>query len=359
MATAVCLVPILAPQAAHAASRAYTIANYPVEATAADAVTAKKLAMTDGETAAFRSLFKRIVPVTAYGRLAELGDVVAGDLVDGFSVRSERNSATRYIAALDFSFSPGAVRQLLHERNVPFVDEQAPPSVIAPVVIGGAAASGDWPAIWRSLDLANALTPLTIERLPAGLAAGDLGGLGGQDPSVALDAVERAAGGRPFVVATAAHDAAAKRLEVVLAGRDAVGRFALARSYRVTEGDVAYAMELAAVVSLGILEGRWKHVRAAPVPTAAAAQLPWSGNAGEAIMVDVYFGSPAEWYRMKDQLGAIAGERSFEVVAVSPRSAELAMTYPGGPDALAAALARQGLSLAPSDSARWALRRRF
>ena len=47
------------------ADNAYTIANYPVDATAGNAVAAKQQALADGQQAAFRSLLKRIVPVTA------------------------------------------------------------------------------------------------------------------------------------------------------------------------------------------------------------------------------------------------------------------------------------------------------
>ena len=57
------------------ADRAYTIANYPVEARAANAVTAKDTAIADGQKAAFRSLLKRIVPVTAYRDMERLASV--------------------------------------------------------------------------------------------------------------------------------------------------------------------------------------------------------------------------------------------------------------------------------------------
>ena len=80
----------------------FTVANYPVEARADNAAAAKDKALADGQQAAFRSLLKRLVPVTAYARIKRLAGVKAGDLVDGFRVRSERNSSTDYIASLDF-----------------------------------------------------------------------------------------------------------------------------------------------------------------------------------------------------------------------------------------------------------------
>src|SRR4051812_47492206 len=50
----------------------YTVANYPVDATAANAVAAKDQALAEGQQAAFRSLLKRIVPVTAYKQLTKV-----------------------------------------------------------------------------------------------------------------------------------------------------------------------------------------------------------------------------------------------------------------------------------------------
>ena len=50
----------------------FTIAKYPVEAQAANAVLAKKQALADGQRAAFHSLLKRIVPVTAYSQVTRL-----------------------------------------------------------------------------------------------------------------------------------------------------------------------------------------------------------------------------------------------------------------------------------------------
>ena len=111
----------------------FTVGNYPVEARADNAVAAKDRALADGQQAAFRSLLKRLVPVTAYRRIKRLAGVKAGDLVDGVKVRSERNSATDYIASLDFSFQSKAVRDLLRREGIPFTDEQAPAVTVVPV----------------------------------------------------------------------------------------------------------------------------------------------------------------------------------------------------------------------------------
>ena len=60
---------------ATAAEEVFTVGNYPVEARADNAVAAKTKAMADGQQAAFRSLLKRLVPVTAYPRLQAVAAV--------------------------------------------------------------------------------------------------------------------------------------------------------------------------------------------------------------------------------------------------------------------------------------------
>ena len=126
LAVALTLAAGAADRRAAAARAVFTVGNYPVEARADNAVAAKDRALADGQQAAFRSLLKRLVPVTAYARIKRLSGVKAGDLVDGFKVRSERNSSTDYIASLDFTFQSKGVRDLLRREGIPFTDEQAP-----------------------------------------------------------------------------------------------------------------------------------------------------------------------------------------------------------------------------------------
>src|SRR5262249_12949206 len=106
-----------------AAENVYTISNYPVEARAEDAVAAKEKALADGQQAAFRSLLKRLVPVTLYSRVGKLASVRAADLIEGVKVRAERNSSTEYIASFDFAFQAKSVRDLLRREGIPFTDD--------------------------------------------------------------------------------------------------------------------------------------------------------------------------------------------------------------------------------------------
>ncbi len=363
------VMPATGVRAAAGSDRAYTIGNYPVEARASNAVAAKEQAIADGQKAAFRSLLKRIVPVTSYRSLQQLGPIDAASLIDGVSVRTERNSATAYIASLDFSFQANEVRNLLSARGIPYVDQQAPVTLVVPIIRDGKAAAGDtgefrpasgtWSSVWPGLDLTNSVTPVRVETMKPDVQAGSLRQLyeGGGDPLTALAAPY---GAERIVVAIAEVETEAGRVNVLLAGQDAVGPFSLKRSYKLSDGDLAYTLELAAVVSLGILEGRWKLINETGGASAAGTYGPSPyGDAGFAGLQDVAFeaeyASPSEWNEMRRVLLEAPGIDDIRIGSVSAGRASVSVKYAGGGPALAQALAPYGVSL-QSTAMGWTMR---
>jgi Uncharacterized protein conserved in bacteria (DUF2066) len=325
----------------------FTVGNYPVEARAENAVSAKSKALADGQQAALRSLLKRLVPVTAYQRLRALRQVPAGDLVEGVRVRSERNSSTDYIASLDFTFQAKGVRELLRREGIPFMEEQAPVLTLIPLwrSSGRSAPSEEaaWSNVWKGLDLEHALTPVRLEALKKQVAPEAVNALADADGS-ALRALIAAYGGELVVLAVADQDVAAKRLSVTLAGRDAAGAFVLKRAYRMDPADPSYASELAAVVSLGILEGRWKAVKGAgtgAVRSAGAVVAPGDSQ----LLIAIEFRGMSEWQDISRKLAATPGVEELEVAGLSARSARVTLRFAEGAERLADALSQQGLSL--------------
>ena len=328
--------PALGVPAARAGEDVFTVANYPLEARADNAVAAKDKALAEGQQAAFRSLLKRLTAVTAYARLGQLRSASAGDLIAGVSVRSERNSSTEYIANLDFSFQPQAVRDLLHREGVPFTDEAAPVLTVLPVWRAAAPdpkGEARWTESWKSLDLEHALTPVRLVAPRQGISADSVNALARGD-GAALRTLVASYGSELVVVALAERDAA-KRLTVTLAGRDAVGAFALRRAYRIDAGDPGYTNDLAAVVSLGILEGRWKAVRIDG----------GSGASGGDLLIAVEFRGMSEWQDISRRLAATPGVEGLEVAGLSARGARVTLRFAEGPERLAEVLARHGLAL--------------
>ena len=164
----------------------FTVGNYPVEARADNAVAAKDKALADGQQAAFRSLLKRLVPVTAYPRIRRLASIKAGDLIDGYKVRSERNSATRIhrqprlLVPVEGRARPAAPRgHTLLGRAV--ADRDRHPG-LAPT--GRPAHRGDdptWTNIWKGFDLEHALTPVKLQTCARRSSLSTINALAGGD----------------------------------------------------------------------------------------------------------------------------------------------------------------------------------
>jgi hypothetical protein len=331
-------------QNAAAADNVFTVGNYPVEARADNAAAAKEKALAEGQQAAFRSLLKRLVPVTAYPRIKQLGNVKVADLVEGVSVRSERNSSTDYLANLDFIFQPKGVSDLLQSEGIPFTAEQAPPlSVVALWRTGASAPLGDdpaWTGAWKSLDLEHALTPAKLTALKKEIAPDKIEALVAGDGS-AIRALVAAYGTELVLLAVAEPDKGAGRLNVILTGRDAVGAFTLKRAYRVDAADPGYANDLAAVISLGVIEGRWKSVK--------------SQGGSTDVRITVEFNGMSQWQDLSRKLNATPGVQDFAVAGLSARSARVTLRFAGGAERLADVLAGQGMSLTSSDG-NWLLR---
>jgi hypothetical protein len=327
-----------------------------VEARAKDAVAAKERAHGEGQQAAFRSLLKRIVPVTAYDRLKRFPAIKAGDLVDGMSVRQERNSSTEYIASLDFTFRAEGVRALLRREGVPFIDVQAPELLVVPVVRDPAGAvmptSATWTDAWQGLDLEHTLTPVKLAALKPAIGADVLRQLSEGDVA-GERALARAYGTDLVVAALAELDADGKRVNVLLTGADAVGPIRLKRSYRLSGGDLAYGVEMAAVVSLGVLEGRWKAVQ-----MRARGGLGALAGPGDGVHLQVEFAGHAQWNDIRRALLETPGVDDVRVEAVSARSADVSLKFPGGAEPLAERLAAQGLRL-QNIGGSWSLRMGF
>jgi hypothetical protein len=337
------LTPLCRPAAADV--RVFTIGNYPVDARAQDAVAAKEKAIAQGQQAAFRSLLKRLVPVDSYKMIAKLGQNPAANLISGFSVRSERNSTTSYTATLDFSFDPHKVRDLLRQRGIPFVDEPAKETavvlVLQPMGLNSATvlSADNWRDAWKALDLENGLAPVKLHDKPQALTP-DMLKAAMSNPEASLRAIAVLARSGQAILAIAEPDVAARRLHVTLSGVDGVGRILLRRTWRLDPGDALYAAELAAVVALGTLEGRWKATSgrtAAPLP-AAGAQL-------QPVQLYVEFRNQQDWQRIRRQLEDMPGVSDLSIGGLSGGAANVALRYPGGGAALAGALGQVGIEM--------------
>jgi hypothetical protein len=256
---------------------------------------------------------------------------------------------------LDFSFQAKAVRDLLRREGIPFVDDQAQTVTLIPIWRDAGAPGGGaeaWTGVWRGLDLENSLTPINLQPLRKEIGVDAVDGMAIADPG-AIRTFAGAYGTEYLLVAIAQQDAASGNLLVTLSGRDAVGAFVLGRTYRADGGDIAYARELAAVVALRTLEGRWKAVKGRSGLTARIEGGGASGGETD-LLINVEFRGMQEWQDISRKLSGTPGVEELEVAGLSARGARVTLRYAQGAQQLAAELARRGLSMR-SNGPNWTL----
>ncbi len=314
----------------------YTVANLPVAAEAADAVMAKERAMEEGRERAFRTLLLRLTPFKAHDRLPQIDGPALEELIDGFVVREEGYSSTRYVARIDFSFQPRRIKDLLNRFGVTFTDRQASPRIVVPAWSGaGDDGAQVWRAAWSRLDLEHSLAPVKLagERdigaLPlAAIAAGQ-----------AMEQAKYQLRAEHIVLAGVQISEDGSILRLNLSGEDDQGRFASTQDFRIYDGDTAEAAAQAARVALGIIEARWRLA-------SLAGQGAFDGPV-ELVRVafTAAFSSLREWQAMRSEITSLPGAQDVEVKSLFAGGAAIEMSFPGGAERLAQTCAARGLSL--------------
>jgi hypothetical protein len=349
----VCLAAVLAllwAAPARAAS-VYVISNLSVEAEAKDAVQAKKKALEAAERRAMAILLRRLAPFGAYERLPSPKISIIEELIEGFSVQRESNSATRYLATLDFTFQRNAVRQFLSGYGIPYAEGQAPKVMLLPVFVNNGkiarSTANPWRKAWRGLDLVNTVTPVKLAAVGGAVTDTVIAGLQAGDDS-AFEALTAAYKSDRFVVALASYDETTGKLTTRYYGVDAAGAVKLVRDDRVWDGDVKASANHAAMVGLGILEGRWKAVKA---PSGEIG----SNGADTAFGMTVEFAGLQQWQQMRARLTRVPGVQALKITSLSARSADVSLQYPGGAERLSRQLGAYNLFLENAGEA-WILR---
>ena len=349
---ALCLLLIIVSAPAWAQkSDVYTVAKLSVDIKAKDAVTAKGKALALARTRALHTVFRRITPFNSFDRLPALKPAAIEDMLAGFSVRRERNSATQYIATLDFTFQPEAVRKLLSGKGIAISDQQGSRITVLPVYVsrGKIDQSGrdPWRTAWNGLDLGNAIIPVRLARAGPSFTMDTLSGIIGGDLN-AFVALRDKYKTKKLVLAIAEPTTGGKTLTTRLFGFDHVGSVSLTRTDPVYKGNVKSAAREAAEIALSVFAGRWKLM-----------QTPRSGSGVDATPADVdvvvEFAGIQEWKAIRRRLVKIPGVNGLDIKSLSARTAQLVFKFPGGAEGLARAVPEHGLTMQGAGNA-WILR---
>jgi hypothetical protein len=339
---------------AFAADSLYVVANVSVDATDKDAVAAKAKGTESAERDALAVVLKRLMSVSAYAQLPDLSQQNVDDLVESVSIRSERNSATRYLASLDVSFNSEAVKQLLASQNIPYSETRAEAISILPLVLDGTSVKSEgaegWSQAWDGLDIAHSVTPATILKPRENLTADTVKAvLGGDAQAVAL--MQSQYSYAPLVVAVGGVEGG--KFTTRLIGADSVGPINYGHEDSFS-GSVKEAARSAAQVAFGIIENRWKvtqdHTPApAAVNTEGGGEQPGGVEVPRNVQAVVQFTGLKDWQDIRARLMQVAGIQALEVNELSARAASITFDYAGSLGKLEAELGQSGFAMDEKD----------
>ena len=347
------------PAAARGAS-VYTIAKVKIDAHADNAVIAKKRGLEKGPLLALKSIFKRFVPFKAYDRLASLTLAEANEVIDGFSVRNERNSSTRYLALLDYTFSRKKLQALFVKKGVPFFDRRSRKQVLMPVFNTSDDQASDkknekqWWSAWRTIDFKHGLTDTRLyqakqsdQELWQKISTGD---------RPQYETLRRRYATKKLILVDARLNEEGNRLVLRIYGEDHVGPIDYRQEIPLDDAGVKQSYETAAKISYGIVEGRWREpqiagdVVAILSPTNDQDEVASSKRLiSETVFLRVAFRGLRDWQQIKKRLQRIPGVQKMQVNSLSPRGADVRLKYPGGIDRLRSQLSAYRFALDQSE----------
>jgi hypothetical protein len=332
-------------------NQVYKVSNLSVDVRAKDAVAAKNRALVQAKRQALHAVLRRITPFNSSDRFPPVQSAALDDMLEGFSVQRERNSPTRYIATLDFTFNPDEVKKLLSKANIAVIDQPSELVAVLPVYIEKGAINhtgrDPWRLAWTGLDLAHAIVPVKLIRTGPSLTMGKLSALLGGDVRGFVELRDKVKADK-LVLAIAEPTADGKTLTTRLYGVDWVGSVGLTRHDMIESGDMKATAAYAASVALGVLEGRWKLVQSLVGAADGGGEL-------AAIDMHVVFSGMGEWKDIRSRLVQVPGVNGLDVKSLSARSAHIGLQFPGGAERLAQAISSQGLSMEGGEGS-WVLR---
>jgi hypothetical protein len=131
------------PGAAQSQDDVFRVSGIAVDVSSTDAVTARRQALREGQQIGLERLLRRLVPAEEHQLLPAVGGLPIDRYVQNFEINEEELSTTQYVARLTVAYEPGAVRQLLQDRSLPFAETTSAPLVVLPLYEGP-----DGPRLW-------------------------------------------------------------------------------------------------------------------------------------------------------------------------------------------------------------------
>lgn len=314
----------------------YVVSGVQVDSEAANASAARALAIQNGQVEAARRMVARL---TLAAERASRGAVTvdpaaARRMIVGLEVEQERQSPTRYLASLKFTFDPGEVRTYLRSRNLQFTEYRGAPILVVPIVEADSASYADfWRRSFQIGGFRNELRPLEIAPKGsvlsedwAGASAVAAGALADSVVFARLSVAIGPSGAR--IIAKARQVSATSEVDlgtVMLTGK---------------AGDVAAVQAMLDRAARDIVERTtedWKR------------QALGRAGTGTGLAVTALYSSQSEWNRLRAALEKSRLLTGVRQQAISVDGALLQLSFAGAEDLLKADLAKQGIILESGD----------
>jgi hypothetical protein len=321
----------------------FQVSGIEVDATAADAVTARQEALLEGQRQGLERLLRRLVPADEYGSLPAVDDLNVNRYVQNFEIANEELSATRYLAELTVRYEPEAVRELLQATSPSFAQTPSAPIVVLPLYHGPDGArlwpeDNPWWQAW-----ADHLDPERLLRLvlPLGdledMAALTLAQVEARDPGALASFAARYGSQDALVVTAEPLAAGADGAQGVQLAMERVGSAAQVNPPETIRGSPGQPLEeVLGTAVRGLqtsLDERWK-----------SANLLRFGQAG-VMVVDVPITALADWVGINRELESLPEVSQVEIASFARDNVRAQIRYFGDQFGLEQALARLGLTL--------------
>lgn len=339
--------------AAPALGQAYSVRGIEIDATADTAFDAQRQALSSGQVRAAEQLVRRLtlaedrMEIDAPPMTAE----IAAELIAGLQISDEQRSSTRYRGVLTVEFDRRAVSDYLSGLGLAYVESQAAPVLVVPVIEsenGPRIWSGPWYRAWRNGGFETALTPF----VGVGSRTTEDGALLGRDmitvsQAMDLDHDALAALARAYDVQSVAVILARQGGESVRAA-GAIIEFTEGESLREDLPSVAArgGFDVAAERIVARREEAWK--RAAVVRGGEEAELE----------LTLLFNSIGEWRGLQRAVAGASLIQDARLDALSRSGAAMTVSHRGTRDQVSAELAARGARLEEDADLGWTVRPR-
>ncbi len=329
----------------------FTVSGVRVDVTAESAVKARTEAFEKAQQDAFKMLAERLLPEEDAKAFEPPASTTISPMVRDFEITGEQLSRVQYIGTYTFRFKENAIRNFFADKNVSFTSVRSKPVLILPFYQVGTKTTlwgegNPWLAAWGRTDTRQGLVPVQIP-------IGDIADVGDMSDSQAL--TYNANNLHSMINRYGAGEA------IILIGKPKWQPEPAASAEPASMDIMVYRTDLGApsfVKTLNIAAtdkmGSETLYDAAVRQTRQAFQSDWKsktsvqmGTLGEKATLNarVRFSSLREWSETQKALRKVSAISYMRVVRLSPKQAEIELTYSGPEDRLRIALAQSDITL--------------